>query len=62
MTKQEEIKRYVDFIIRGDIAIAQPSSVITKHVLDYLHSQGLKLPDGESLIEENQGKTQPGSN
>jgi len=51
--KQEEIREDMEFIAEKGFGLDWNSSVyLIDTILEYQHSQGLKLPNGESLIKE----------
>lgn len=52
MTKQEEMKRVLLDKLTENYTMVLPSSLMVDMIFEYLHSQGLRLPDGEALIDE----------
>ena len=58
MTRQEKIREGIKGIETlwyrepPEYTVAPPYRSFAGHLLHYLHSQGIRLPDGSSLIKE----------
>jgi len=54
MTRQEKIQDGVEKLVSKAYWYEGEKNIvvdITKEILSYLHSQGIRLPDGSSLVE-----------